>query len=120
MITTLNFVLIYHLSEYIECVFIEVNQVNMPNVFIGCVYRPPNTDVALFNAELSAILDILNRKSKSLSFIMGDYNLDLLQSCSHTPTSEFLACLASHSFLPTIRFPTKITVSSATLLDNIF
>ncbi|HMK58436.1 MAG TPA: reverse transcriptase family protein [Nitrososphaeraceae archaeon] len=92
----------------------------MPNVFIGCVYRPPNTDVALFNAELSAILDILNRKSKSLSFIMGDYNLDLLQSCSHTPTSEFLACLASRSFLPTIRFPTRITASSATLLDNIF
>jgi len=39
---------------------------------------------------------------------------------THLPTSEFLNGLISHSFLPTICYPTRITETSATLIDNIF
>ena len=33
---------------------------------------------------------------------------------------EFLNSLTSHSFMPTIFYPTRITGNSATLIDNIF
>jgi len=36
------------------------------------------------------------------------------------PTSDFLNNLLSYSFVPLIRYPTRITETSATLIDNIF
>jgi len=48
---------------------------------------------------------------------MGDYNLDLLKYETH---ELFLNDLLSHSFLPTIYYPTRITDTTATLIDNIF
>lgn len=108
------------IKDYIETIFIEVAQKNEVNIIIGCVYRPPNSDVTLFNFDVLSILNILGKNRKTLTFVMGDFNLDLLDSDSHAPTNEFLNNLMSHSFLPTIRHPTRITETSATLLDNIF
>jgi len=56
----------------------------------------------------------------SITFLAGDYNLDLIKSDSHAPTEEFVNLLASHSFLPTIHFPTRITATTASLIDNVF
>ncbi len=53
-------------------------------------------------------------------FIMGDFNLDLLKYDYHAATNDFVNNCMSHSFLPTICHPTRITESTATLLDNIF
>ena len=51
---------------------------------------------------------------------MGDFNLDLLQYNHHTPTQEFIDALFSFAFFPLISNPTRLTSSSATLIDNIF
>ena len=51
---------------------------------------------------------------------MGDFNLDLLQAESRPRIGEFLNCLFSHYYFPTVHYPTRITETSATLLDNIF
>ena len=83
------------------------------------MYRPPNTDVSLFNLELSGILDMINNDVPKLAFITGDHKLDLLKYETHAPTGDFLSSLFSHSYLPTIRYPTRITETSATLIDNI-
>ena len=107
------------MKDFIETIFIEISQKNAANIIIGCVYRPPNSDVSLFNVEMLSILNILNKNRKILSFIMGDFNLDLLHCDSHVPTNDFLNNIISNSFLPTIRHPTRITESSATLLNNI-
>lgn len=40
------------MTSYIECLFIEILQQSKPNVLVGCVYRPPNTDLDLFNSEI--------------------------------------------------------------------
>jgi hypothetical protein len=87
---------------------------------VGCVYRPPNTDVSVFNLELLSILNKLERKKSRPTIIAGDFNLDLLKSEVHAPTGEFLNSLTSHSFMPTIFYPTRITGNSGTLIDNIF
>jgi hypothetical protein len=51
---------------------------------------------------------------------MGDYNIDLLKSDLHLPTSEFLDTNLHHTLLPTINKPTCVTNTTATIIDNIF
>ena len=51
---------------------------------------------------------------------MGDFNIDLLQYDSHNPTNVFINSLISHSFLPYIHQPTRVTDHSDTIIDNIF
>jgi len=109
-----------HIEPELECVFIEIIQSKGPNVLLGCVYRPPNTDLQIFNKLFSDIFVIISGNKSKISFIAGDYNLDLLKSDSHTHTNMFLNNLLSHLFIPTIRYPTRIIEYSATLLDNIF
>ena len=52
--------------------------------------------------------------------IMGDLNINLLNHTSHNATSNFLNTLLTHSLIPLITRPTRITQKSATLLDHIF
>ena len=89
------------MKDFLECIFVEISQQNTSDVIIGCIYRPPNTDVSLFNSDLLVILNILNKYNKMPVFIMGDFNLDLLHSDSHAPTGAFLSTFSSYSFLPT-------------------
>ena len=53
-----------------------------------------------------------------LTFIAGDFNLDLLKSDTHSYINVFLNTLIFYSFLPTIRYPMRITEHSATFIDN--
>jgi hypothetical protein len=57
------------MKEYIESIFIEISQENSANIVVGCIYRPPNSDVALFNADVLLLLDILSKNRKILTFI---------------------------------------------------
>ena len=51
---------------------------------------------------------------------MGDFNINILNSQSHQPTNEFINLMLSNSLYPLISKPTRITSSTATLIDNIF
>ena len=51
---------------------------------------------------------------------MGDFNLDLLKSDSDHDISDFYEFLCSFGFRPLILQPTRVTASSAPLIDNIF
>ena len=51
---------------------------------------------------------------------MGDFNINILNSHSHQPTNEFINLMTSNSLYPLISKPTRITSSTATLIDNIF
>ena len=53
-------------------------------------------------------------------YIMGDYNIDLLKHELHQPTEKFLEAMYSNSLLPMILKPTRETVTTATLIDNIY
>lgn len=104
----------------IECLFVDITLTNKSKVLIGCVYRPPNTDLLLFNSKLVHILSSIDNENRKLALISGDFNLDLLKHHVHAPTADFLNHMLSHSFFPTIRNPTRIADTSATLIDNIF
>ena len=59
-------------------------------------------------------------KNKYAVFLMGDFNIDLLKYESHNYINDFINSLVSHSFLPYILQPTRVTDHSSTIIDNIF
>lgn len=87
-----------------ESIFIETTNVftsvnSKQNIVIGVIYRPPNTDSEIFHELLTNTLSIINRENKT-SFIMGDFNYDLLLHNSNGATSDFLDLMFSHSRVP--------------------
>ena len=77
-------------------------------------------DLTDFNSNyLNNLLEKISKEQKSV-FLLGDFNINLLNYNVHNPTNEFLDSLASNSFLPYILQPTRITSHSKTLIGNIF
>ena len=107
------------MTSYLECLVVEVPHRKKRSILIGCIYKAPNADNVLFNMHILKILNMIQATNK-ITFLLGDYNLDLLKYQSHGATNEFLSSMISHSFFPIIRNPTRITESSISLLDNIF
>ena len=56
----------------------------------------------------------------TLYICAGDFNIDLLKYAKHTSTTEFINLLFSCNLFPLISKPTRITKTSATLIDNIY
>ena len=79
----------------------------------------PGENIELFNDYISKTLNKIKLENKK-SFYMGDYNINLLNSAMHPATEEFVNINLAHGFIPTINKPTRITSTTATLIDNIF
>ena len=87
---------------------------------VGVIYGHPSMDLTDFNCNyLSKLLENISKEQKSI-FLLGDFNVNLLNYNEHNQTNEFLDSLASNSFIPLILQPTRITSHSNTLIDNIF
>ena len=100
----------------LESIFIEV-VLKGESLFIGVVYRPPGSNLALFLDKMGVILAKLQGKRLNL---MGDFNLDLIKSLQHSATGEFLGLVNNVGLHHLISLPTRITSKSATLIDNVF
>ena len=72
-----------------------------------------------FQAYFDEALERFSQSDKTI-YIMGDFNINLLNAETCNFTKEFLLTLQSYSFIPTIDKPTRVYSSSATLIDNIF
>ena len=110
------------IGENIESLWIEIDKTNIgteKNYLIGVFYRKPDSDPYAFNSALSEILTKIKKENKII-YHVGDYNLDLLKAETHQPTSQFIDINFAHSIFPLIVKPTRITATSATLIDNIF
>ena len=110
------------LEDYIETIFVEITSTSLnieKNLVVGVVYRPPDSSPACFLEKLKIILSRISPSTKQCR-IMGDYNLDILNSDIHPPTAEFIDTMFSYSMFPLINKPTHSTSHSHTCIDNIF
>ncbi len=105
--------------EYVESTFIEIDRPGFKNIVVGIVYRPPDQDVNVFNDFIDSVLTCASKNQKSI-YLMGDFNINLLNEDVHLPTNNFINIMSTYSLYPTITKPTRITRKSATLIDNIF
>ena len=109
-------------NNTLEALFIEIDKKQFnknQNIIVGVVYRPPNTDIKIFNDTMEQCLQKIRSENK-LAYIAGDYNIDLLNVDKHTSTQDFLDLMFSHSCIPRITKPTRVSSTSCTLIDNIF
>ena len=84
------------------------------------LYRVPNTRIELFIDKVNNLLLALKFLNSEEIIIAGDFNINLIRFNEHALTNDFLNTLISHSFLPLISLPSRITQTSANLIDNIF
>jgi hypothetical protein len=111
--------LIIYAPNYLESTFVEIIFSKKSNVIVGCIYRHPSMDIKEFNNKMSILLQKISNENKSV-FLLGDFNIDLIQSNSDIATSDFLNLLTSYNIRPFITLPTRVTDHSATIIDNIF
>ena len=60
------------------------------------------------------------RSEHKLPYLLGDYNINLLNIEKHPPSQEFVDIMYERSLFPSITEPTRVTSTSATIIDNIF
>ena len=110
------------MTEYLECIFVEVACVSnktKQNILIGVVYRPPNTDMTRFTEHITQIIKSM-KTDKKQCYIMGDFNINLLNYDTHQETRDYVDTMFSNACIPLISRPTRITPTTATLIDNIY
>ena len=107
-------------EKIIESVFIETISKRRKKIIIGSIYRPPNVNPNLFITTVTELTSKLKLEQKSDIILGMDHNLDLLKLNTHRHTLSFYEIMLENNLLPTITRPTRITQSSATLIDNIF
>ena len=107
--------------DCIEYVVINITtKNNNKSITVGSLYRPPNTNDSKFVEEYKCLLTTLYKSSKTKKLILGmDHNLDFLKHSIHKRTQDFIELNLDNNLLPSISRPTRITRSSATLIDNI-
>ena len=106
-----------HANSNYESCFIEIECNNAKNIVVGVIYRA-HTSIDNFIGDIDPVFKKLNDEKKQI-YIMGDFNIDLLKVDDHRPTHDYLELIFSYSLLPTIYKPTRITETTATIIDNI-
>lgn len=106
-------------SALFDSVFVETINPRGKKFIVGTVYRPPSHNLHEFLESFQLLLERVTRDNK-VCHIMGDFNLDLLNTDSHSVTNECINTSFSHMLYPLISKPTRITSYSTTLIDEIF
>lgn len=109
--------------EDYQATFAEIDKRNFDNfsnnIIVGVIYRSPNSNIQDFNNAIELLLEQI-RKEKKTVYLMGDYNIDLIKVDNNAQYEHFVDIMVTHSLLPSIHKPTRITNDTATLIDNIF
>ena len=104
-------------DEAFQSLWIEIQLPQKSNIICGIIYRQHNSPKRLqeyFDGKLEKLIT-----SNKSTYIMGDFNINLLHVETSCYAQDFLLSLQSFSSIPTIDKPTRVYNTSATLTDNI-
>ena len=86
---------------------------------VGLIYkRSIDISTEKFSVALEPLISSLDPCVKI--YIMGDFNINLLDHNLSPPVKNFINQMISKNFLPIINRSTRVTPHSCTLIDNIF
>ena len=71
--------------------------------------------ISVKRTPLQGLSNDLNREFKTKT-----HNIDLMKTEVDITTSKFFDTITSNLFVPHITYPTRITTTTSTLIDNIF
>ena len=105
-----------------DCLFFELMSDSKckKNIIIGTIYRSPSyNNIPIFECHLKCLIDTINRENKNV-VLLGDFNIDLLKTNQHEPTTNFLDMMITSSLVPRITLPTRVTHNTSTLIDHVY
>ena len=108
------------LTDLSESIFTEIKRKGQRNLLVGYIYRHHSPITTFLNEYFSNTLDKLSKQTNKMCVLRCDFNVDLAKYCSHIETDEFYDLISTHGSRPLILQPTRVTSTSATLIDNIF
>merc|ERR1712226_955346 len=110
------------MNQHFETIWIEIKNLRSKNIVCGSVYRHPHNNRHTYKAFLDYMdytISKLANENKEL-YICGDFNIDLHKLDQEENSNLFYELMGSYGCLPQIVQPTRITNTSATLIDNIY
>ena len=113
--------LCYKQREF-QSLFVYVTLPQQPSFVVAVVYRSPSFPLDIVIPPLENALNMLKKLNRP-SFLGGDWNVDLFHYGDRGEVRNFLHCLASYGYVPTISIPTRTSNTppyTRTLIDNIF
>ena len=106
-------------KKFFESIFIKI-QLDNKNLFCGNIYRFPN-DNHLNENFLNNFCNCIHKSNESLNkcFITGDFSYDV-SNHDNEHVCNFVEMMLEGHYFPVITKPTRITDTSATVLDHIW
>ena len=99
----------------VKLFWVEIVNTKAKNILCCSAFRHP----LRFKEHLESTLSQLTSENNKSIFIMGVFNINLLNYESHPESNDFLLIMLNSFFLlPYILQPDRITERSATLIDN--
>ena len=80
---------------------IETINTKKASIVVGCIYKHPNMDVLEYNNHLNQMFEKVLKEQKQI-FLLGEFNINLLNYNVNQLTNDFLNSLASNSIIPYI------------------
>ncbi len=104
-------------DKLFECCLAKCIINNFRSIIVG-IYRKPQMQTSEFLTRLDRLMEILvSLKDQHSFFIAGDFNINVLNT---TPDVKlFKNVLVSYGFYYLVDFPTRITATTSTAIDNI-
>ena len=91
-----------------EALWVDIKLSNKKIVY-AVLYPHPNANLETFTDYLYATLDKTVNENK-LCIILGDFNINLLNYETHTPTEIFINTISSYFMMPQILQPTRALI----------
>ena len=105
-------------------------KIHSENVACCVFYKSPHVSPSSFSSSLNTLMKLISCKYRRV-ILMGDFNINLIYDSHQTTDKEmnecrlsknaidFLSMCLSHYLLPLCSIPTRVTATSASLIDNI-
>nr|XP_053636139.1 uncharacterized protein LOC128691346 [Cherax quadricarinatus] len=106
-------------DEYGEYIFANFTVKNLKTPITICaIYRIPHTNIPNFSEKLKSL--ITNRQMNQHHLLLaGDFNINL-GLLDDQPVTDFINNMNNTLLIPTITKPTRLTETSATIIDHIW
>ena len=105
-------------EKIFESIFVDIKFQDKV-ITCGNIYRSPCNNGNAQKMFLADLDDILRKIDKRESFLLGDFNYNILD-CDEPNGTKFIHVMYDHGFSSLINRPMRITDNSSTLLDQIW
>lgn len=103
-------------DKLFECCVAKFKVDNHKFLLAG-IYRKPQFKTDEFLIKLNSLIDFLTGKEKHI-ILTGDFNIDILKNSKES--RDLINILQRHGLTYLVDFPTRVTATSQTCLDNFF